>query len=105
MLCRVATTVGAVSGWAGALSMAYLALCNRMDEMDAQTLMLVSLSVALICSACLVLQRHQRPLGAAFELGYECGRRDAIREGTQRSNVRRLRPRDRDEQTRDIVGL
>jgi hypothetical protein len=85
--------------------MATLALTNRWDDMDAQTLMLVALSVALICSACLVLQRHQRPLGAAFELGYDLGRRDAIREGTKRSNVTELRPRARDSHDRSIVGL
>jgi hypothetical protein len=85
--------------------MAAFALTNHMNEMDAQTLMLVALSVALICSACLVLQRHQRPLGAAFQLGYDLGRRDAIREATQRSNVTRLRPRSKDEVAADIVGL
>ena len=105
MLCRVATTGGAVAGWAGALTLAALSLTHRMDGEDARTLMLIGLSVALICSACLALQRHQRPLGAAFEMGYECGRRDAIREGTKRSNVTELRPRARDSRDRDIVGL
>lgn len=91
MLCRVATTGGAIGGWSGALAMVGLSLLDLMEDMTAQTLMLVLLSVALICSACLVLQRHQRPLGAAFELGYDMGRRDAIREATARSNVSPIR--------------
>lgn len=71
--------------------MAALSLTDRMDGEDARTLMLIGLSVALICSACIALQRHQRPLAAAFELGYELGRRDAIREATRRSNVSPIR--------------
>lgn len=86
MLGKVATIGGAVGGWTGALTVATLALIGRVQHETAQPLMLLMLSVALLASACLALSSHQRPLGAAFELGYDMGRRDAIREATQRSS-------------------
>lgn len=91
MLCRVATVGGAVGGWASALAAGVLALGGKVPFEAAQTFMLVTLSVAILASACLALRSHQRPLGAAFELGYDMGRRDAIRERTKRTNVAPIR--------------
>jgi hypothetical protein len=105
MLCRVATVGGAVGGWGTALAMVALSLTNHMDDMTAQTIMLVALSVGLLASACLALRSHQRPLGAAFELGYDMGRRDAIREGTRRTNVAPIRRKGGlSEFSSDVVG-
>ena len=89
MLVRVGTTVGAVSGW----TLAVLTwLAPSVPYEDTVPAMLLCLSVALLCSACLVLQRHQRPLGAAFEMGYDQGRKDAIRDATVRAgNVSPMR--------------
>jgi hypothetical protein len=92
MLCRVATVVGAVGGWGVAVAVAVLEMFGKVDhDRMGAPMLLLSLSAALICSACLALRRHQRPLGAAYELGYDQGRRDAIRDATKRSNVSPIR--------------
>lgn len=91
MLRRVATVVGALCGWGSAVATATLGLMGRVPHETAQPLMLLMLGVGAVSSACLALRSHQRPLGAAFELGYEMARRDAIREATKRSNVTPIR--------------
>lgn len=82
-----------MAGWASALVLAGMGITDRLHDETANQLMLVSLSLALICSACMALWKHQRPLGAAYEMGYEAGRRDAIREasGRRRANVTPIR--------------
>lgn len=96
---------GAIGGWGVALAVATLALTGEVPHEVAQPLMLLVLSVALLASACLALRSHQRPLGAAFELGYDMGRRDAIREGTKRGNVSPLRRKGGlSEYSSDVVG-
>ncbi len=84
MLSRVATIAGAVIGWGSALGFACLGVAGWVDDETVSELMLLGVSVALICSAALVLRRHERPLGAAFEMGYDMGRKDAIREASGR---------------------
>lgn len=88
MLVKAGTITGAVLGWATALA---VALTGALSFERENAVMMVALAVGMVCSACLALQRHQRPLGAAFELGYDEGRRDAIRELTRRSNVSPIR--------------
>lgn len=86
-MCRVVTIVGAVLGWIGAVVVGF---GGFLPHEQSEPFMLLGLSVALLSSACLVLQRHQRPLGAAFELGYDMGRRDAMRDANK-SNVTPIR--------------
>lgn len=88
MFVKAGTMAGAVLGWGTAVVVALTGVLSFERE---NAVMMVALSVATVCSACLALQRHQRPLGSAFELGYEEGRRDAIRELTRRSNVTPIR--------------
>lgn len=92
MFVKAAMTAGCVLGWTTAVG---VALWGALPFERQNAVMLLALSVALLTSSCLALRRHQRPLGSAFELGYDEGRRDAIRELTRRSNVSPLRrPKD-----------
>jgi len=93
---------GAVLGWGTAIG---VAVSGAFPFEKQNAIMLLSLSVALLSSACMALQRHQRPLGSAFELGYDEGRRDAIRELTRRSNVSPLRRPKVSEFDREKVGV
>lgn len=88
MLMRVGMIGGALAGWVAA---AVLTVVDVIDQDRAVMAQSLALSVALICSACLALQRHQRPLGTAFEMGYDRGRRDAIREASARTKVTPIR--------------
>jgi len=90
MFVKAAKMAGCVLGWTTALG---VALSGALPFEQQNAVMLLALSVALLSSACMALEKHQRPLGAAFELGYDEGRRDAIRELTKRSNVSQIRPR------------
>ena len=49
------------------------------------------LSVAISATSYVALTCHQRPIAQAYELGYEMGRRDAIRDANRRdlSPIRR----------------
>lgn len=88
-LCRAALTTGATVGWAGALGGVLLPATLPHERMALAMMLL--LSVALICSACLVTRRYQRPLGDAYELGYSRGRRDAILEANRSGSASNLR--------------
>jgi len=48
-------------------------------------------AVAICCTAWLMMQGHQRPIGKAYELGYQAGRRDQMVEANSRP-VSQLRP-------------
>lgn len=88
MFVKAGMMAGCVLGWATAVG---VAVSGALPFERQNAVMLLSLAVALICTACLAMGRHQRPLGSAFELGYDEGRRDAIRELTRRSNVAPIR--------------
>lgn len=81
-------TAGSVTGWGGAITIAVLDLLD-----DHQVpVMMVLLSLALFSSCALAMRCYQRPLAESFELGYECGRRDAIREATKASYAMDVTP-------------
>lgn len=42
------------------------------------------LAVAVCSTLCLMIRCYQRPLGAAYDMGYEAGRRDVILEANRR---------------------
>src|SRR5690349_20215205 len=88
MFVKAAMMSGAVLGWGTAVG---VAVTGSLPFEKQNAVMLLSLSVAILSSACMALQKHQRPLGSAFELGYDEGRRDAIRELSRRSNVAPIR--------------
>lgn len=82
-MCRVANVAGAAFGW---LAAGMLALDDGVvQSRHVVPFMLISLSVALFTSAALVFARQQAPLGVMFEIGYNAGRKDAIREASTRS--------------------
>lgn len=102
MFVKAAKMAGCVLGW----TMAVVVAASGVLPFEQQNaVMLLALSVAILSSACMALERHQRPLGSAFELGYDEGRRDAIRELTRRSNVSPLRRPKKQEFDREEVGV
>ena len=88
MLRRGFSVAGSVVGWVGAVANAATDILPPASSSEAT---MVLLSVAITCTASCMLQRFHRPLGAAYDLGYETGRRDAIRDATQRSSVSPIR--------------
>ena len=82
MLCKVLMWAGASVGWGGAvLNIAFTPFSLERGLLVSMTL----LSLAIVCTAKLIVSHHQRPMAAAFNLGYEQGRRDSIREATRRA--------------------
>lgn len=84
MVCKVMSSAGACIGWGVSI---WIAVFNPISHERSIPIMLLSLTTAMICCGYLALTRHQRPLGAAYQLGYETGRRDAIRDATRRRNA------------------
>jgi putative exporter of polyketide antibiotics len=81
MLRKIATAAGAVVGVGTALWIAIFLPFAHDREMP---VMLLCLSLAIVCGIKLMLNSYRRPLGQAFDLGYETGRKDAIREANRR---------------------
>lgn len=87
--CGVMSVVGSVIGWTGSLTL--VVLDTPLPDERQLLLTMVLLSIGLFSSASLVFRRRSAPLGAAFELGYNAGRRDAIREATRHASVSPIR--------------
>lgn len=90
MLCKVLRTGGAIFGWVGAIANevvveGHFGICSLEVTM-------ICLSLAIVATLAIVVNCYTRPLGQAFDLGYEAGRRDAIKEATKRTGVRQLKP-------------
>jgi hypothetical protein len=76
---------GTVIGWGSAAGLIFIDTITQAHVL-AQALML---GVGIVSTAWLMLCCRNRPMSAAFELGYEMGRRDALRE---RNEPRRVAP-------------
>ena len=87
MLCKVMVWAGAAVGWGTAIADVILASWGQRGELICMT----ALSVGIVCTAKLLLMQHQRPMAMAYDIGYEMGRRDAIRDATRRTNVSPIR--------------
>lgn len=88
MQWKCLTQGGAVAGWIVATALAFFPL--DLGEESRMALTMISLSVALFCCGHVALRRHQRPVAAAYQMGYEMGRRDALR-GANLATVTPLR--------------
>jgi hypothetical protein len=84
MLRKIATAAGAVVGVGTALWIAIFLPFEHERETPA---LVFSLFVATVCGVKLMLYSHLRPLGTAYDLGYESARRDAIREANRRGGA------------------
>lgn len=87
MLCKVSMWSGATIGWGTAVYDVALMPWGARSEVICMT----ALSLAIVCTAKLLLSHHQRPMAVAYQLGYDIGRRDAIKDATRRTNVTPLR--------------
>ena len=87
-LCRAGITVGSTIGWAGAIT---VGVADLLDDRQLPAMM-VLLSLAIFCSGALVTRCQQRPVAQAYELGYNAGRRDAIRDATKASYAMDVTP-------------
>jgi hypothetical protein len=76
---------GTVIGWGSAAGLIFIDSIAQAHVL-AQAFML---SVGIVSVFWLFLTCRRRPMSAAFELGYEMGRRDALRE---RNRPRRVTP-------------
>lgn len=77
---RAATVLAGVT-WAAAGTQAMPGLPYWMSAPG----MMFALAVAVSATAYLAMHCYQRPLGEAYELGYERGRRDAMRAANRSS--------------------
>jgi hypothetical protein len=87
--CGVLSVVGSAVGWTGALAL--IAVDTPLPDERQLMLTMLMLAMGAFSSAVIMNRRKQAPLGAAFELGYNEGRRDAIRDATARTSVAPIR--------------
>ena len=82
MWAKITAVAGTVIGWGTAGALILL-------EQHPQYVLLqaFALSVGIVSVAWLMLACRNRPLGAAFELGYDQGRRDAMRDTNRAGRV------------------
>ena len=78
---RKAAVATAGISWGAAASQAMPGLPYWMSQPG----MVFILSVAISSTFYVSLRCHQRPIAQAYELGFEMGRRDAIRDANRRS--------------------
>ena len=82
MLARITAIAGTIIGWGAAATLIFLEQHPRLILAQA-----FFLAVGIVSSVWMLMACRNRPLGAAFELGYEMGRRDSIREANRSSKV------------------
>jgi hypothetical protein len=87
--CGVCSVVGSVVGWTG--SVVLIAVDTPLPDERQLMLTMLLLALGAFSSAVILNRRRSEPLGFAFELGYNAGRRDAIREATARTSVSPIR--------------
>jgi hypothetical protein len=83
------SVVGSAVGWTGAI--ASVVVDTPLPDERQLMLTMILLAVGAFSSAVIMNRRKQAPLGAAFELGYNEGRRDAIRDASLRTRVTPIR--------------
>ena len=82
MLARITAVAGTIIGWGAAAALIFVEQHPRFILAQA-----FFLSVGIVSTVWMLLACRNRPLGAAFELGYEAGRRDALRDANRSTRV------------------
>lgn len=83
----IVTAAGAATGWCIALAEAFGVIHLTLTQSQ------VALGAGMTMTAGIIACVRRRPLGAAYDLGYEDGRRDAMR-GPDGGRVLHLHKRD-----------
>jgi len=85
MLARITAVAGTVLGWGSAAALIFVV--DTEANPRAVLAQAFALGVGIVSVVWMLLACRNRPLGAAFELGYDMGRREAIRDANRSSKV------------------
>ena len=81
-MARITAVAGSIIGWGTAGALIFAEQHPRFILAQA-----FCLSVGIVSAVWMLLACRNRPLGAAFELGYDMGRRDALLDANKTSRV------------------